>query len=491
MNTAPTQATPAVSSDKSTGQEMSLIEMLTVLRRGSGVILLIASATAFLSLSYSYFKPVSFESEAAFLPPSEADIQHFKMPTSLLNSDDVRGSEGVTVDSVYALFQRNLESHHVRRQVFSDLKVHQRYQDAGAPDITVEDAYASFYDRFSFSMPELQPEVRLVSPAVTLAVTANDGAFARKVAEQLSQRAIAETIATLFSNIKTNVLSKREEIESDISTLRAGALENRLYEISRLEDADKVAISEIEDKIKIARLSASRAKENSITTLTESVSKARLSASRAKENSITALTESASKARDLNLKDPLSAKLDKISQAAESSASIITNGDAKAGSEYSRGYIALEAESAILKARENDDAFIPSLVALEAELAILRARKDDDPFIPSLVGLLAQLEALSYNRVLDQLRERVNDDPYIPSLFAKQSKLTDLNAITYENESSSVVTVDRPPSLPTHPTGLSRMMVAIIGLLAGCFVGMFYVLVKHAAQDVPRPGASV
>jgi chain length determinant protein (polysaccharide antigen chain regulator) len=445
MNTDPLKVNP-VSHGESGNQEMSLIEMLTVLRRGSRVILLIASATAFLSFSYSFSKPASFKSKAVFLPPSEADIQHFKMPISLLNSDDVRGGEGVTVDSVYALFQRHLESHHARRQVFSDLKVHQRYQDEGNPDITVEDAYASFYDSFSLSMPELLPELRLVSPVVTLAVTANDGAFARKVGEQLSQQAIVETTATLFSNIKTNVVIKREEIESEISTLRAGALEARLYEISRLEDAEKVAIFKIKDKIKIARLSASRAKENSIT----------------------ALTESALTARDLNLKDPLSAKLDKISQADKSSASIITNGDAKGGSAYSRGYVALEAELAILKARENDD-----------------------PFIPSLVGLLAQLEALSYNRALDQLRERVNDDPYIPSLFAKQSKLTDLNAITYENESSRVVTVDRPSSLSTEPTGPSRMMMAIIGLLAGCFVGMFCVLVKHAAQDVQRPSASV
>lgn len=441
MNTDPMKVN-TVSREKSADQEISLIEMMIVLRQGSKPILLLAILTTFIFLFYSYIKPLSFKSTASFLPPSEADIQHFKMPTSLLDRDDVAGLESVTADSVYAMFQRHLESHYVRRQVFSDLKVHQRFKDAGIAEMTAVAAYAYFSDGISFSMPESNPELKLISPAVTLNVTASDGTFARKVSELLSQLAITETMATLYSNIRTNVVSKRELVESEISVLRSGALQERLFEISRLEDSQALAISKIKDEIGMARLSAVLSKENSIAVL----------------------TEAALMARNLKLEDPLSAKLDKIGENRGPSTSVITNAEHDSDQLYTRGYL-----------------------ALEAELDILKDREDDDPFIPSLPALLAQLEALSYNRVLDQLKDRDNDDPYIPSFFAKQSELTDLDEITYESESSKVATVDLPASLPTIPTGLSRIIMAIIGLLTGCFMGIFYVLIKHAAQDMERP----
>ncbi|MDG2310071.1 MAG: Wzz/FepE/Etk N-terminal domain-containing protein [Planctomycetota bacterium] len=375
MNTDPMTVNP-VSYNESAGQEISLIEMMTVLREGSKIIALMAIVMALIFLSYFSIMPSSFESEAVFLPPNEADIRHFKMPTSLLNEDDMVGVKEVTVDTVYSMFQRQLESQHVRRQVFTELKLHERFQSEVGPDISIEKAYAFFSDSFSFNFPSKE-ESAMASPKVLLAVTASDGAFAHKVSERLLQLAIKETISMFFSNIQVNVARQKARIEADIKSLRDGARRNRLDKISRLKEYAGIA-------------------------------------------------------HVLGMKEPLLYKGGEQDEVRQS----ITDSAADMGEMYNRGYAALEATLSVLASRENDD-------------------------------------------------------PFIDTLFELQSKLIVLDAITYENELSAVVTVDVPASLPIEPTGLSGMLMAIIGLLVGCFVGVFYVLIKHAAQDVQRPSSSV
>ena len=381
MNTDPLKVNP-VSHDQSAGEEISLIEMMTILRQGSRSILLMAIATALIFFSYSSVIPSSFESEALFLPPYESDIQHFKMPSSLLNSDDIVGVKAVTVDSVYAMFQRHLESHRVRRQAFSDLKMHERIQSEVDPDIDVEEAYTFFSDSISVALPS-EDESAMPSPKVSLIVTASDGAFARKVSERLSQLAIEETVSMFFSSIRANVASQKVRIEAEIKSSREVALQSRLDKISRLKEYAGIA-------------------------------------------------------HILEMKDPLLYKDGELYKGGEQDEGrqSITDSAADMGEMYNRGYAALEATSFVLASRE-----------------------DDDPFI----------------EILSEL----------------QSKLTVLDEITYESELSAVVTVDMPASLPIAPAGLSRILMAIIGLLAGCFVGVFYVLIKHAAQDVQRPSSPV
>ena len=381
MNTDPLKVNP-VSHDQSAGEEISLIEMMTILRQGSRSILLMAIATALIFFSYSSVIPSSFESEALFLPPYESDIQHFKMPSSLLNSDDMVGVKEVTVDSVYSMFQRHLESHRVRRQAFSDLKMHERIQSEVDPDIDVEEAFIFFSDSISVTLPS-EDESAMPSPKVSLIVTASDGAFARKVSERLSQLAIEETVSMFLSSIRANVASQKVRIEAEIKSSREVALQSRLDKIARLKEYAGIA-------------------------------------------------------HILEMKDPLLYKDGELYKGGEQDEGrqSITDSAADMGEMYNRGYAALEATSFVLASRE-----------------------DDDPFI----------------EILSEL----------------QSKLTVLDEITYESELSAVVTVDMPASLPIAPAGLSRILMAIIGLLAGCFVGVFYVLIKHAAQDVQRPSSPV
>jgi LPS O-antigen subunit length determinant protein (WzzB/FepE family) len=375
MNTDPMKVNP-VSHYQSAGQEISLIEMMTILRQGSRSILLMAIATALIFFSYSSVIPSSFESEALFLPPNGSDIQHFKMPSSLLNRDDMVGVKDVTVDSVYSMFQRHLESHRVRRRAFSDLKMHERIQSEVDPDIGVEEAYTFFSDSISVALPS-EEESAMPSPQVSLIVTASDGAFARKVSERLSQLAIEETVSMFLSSIRANVASQKVKIESEIRSSREVARQSRLDKIARLKEYAGIA-------------------------------------------------------HILEMKDPLLYKGGEQDEGRQS----ITDSAADMGEMYNRGYAALEATSFVLASRE-----------------------DDDPFI----------------EILSEL----------------QSKLTVLNAITYASESSAVVTIDMPASLPIRPTGLSGVLMAIIGLLAGCFVSVFYVLLNHSVQGGQRPSSSV
>ena len=370
-------ATEEDSHVSATEEEMSLIEMMTVLRHGSRSILLMAIATALIFFSYSSVMPSSFESESLFLPPTESDIQHFKMPLSLLNSNDMVGVKTVTIDSVYSMFQRHLESHSVRRQVFSDLKIHQHLQSKSNSEIIVEEAYELFSDSLSFDFPS-GIELDMASPKVSLDVTASDGALARKVSERLSQLAIEKTIGMLFSDIRVKVESQRIRLEDMINDLRDDASKNRLNKMSRLKEYAGIA-------------------------------------------------------HILEMKDPLiygageGVQQDKVRKP-------ITYSAYDMGEMYNRGY-----------------------AAIEATISVLESRVDDDPFIDDLLEL--------------------------------QSKITVLDRITYVSDSGAVVTVDMSASLPIDPM-ISRALMVILGLLVGCFVGVFYVLIKHAARDVQRPISS-
>jgi len=97
---------------------------------------------------------------------------------------------------------------------------------------------------------------------------------------------------------------------------------------------------------------------------------------------------------------------------------------------------------------QGETAYLRGAKALEAEIAILDARDDNDPYIEGLPELQQQLAVL----------EKVNVMP----------------------EHLTVATVDSLAVPPVKPIKPEKKLIAAVGLLLGLMISVFWVLVRHA-----------
>jgi len=192
--------------------------------------------------------------------------------------------------------------------------------------------------------------------------------------------------------------------------LRVKTKNNRLDNISRIENDDQLKIAKLNDQIELLRVKAEKDRLNKIQRLTDAILIA----------------------GELGIIDNNFKKVDS-SRGSDSSIIIeIDKGSQKFPEWYLYGKKALSKEVSILKNRINDDPYIKELVGLQNQIETISNNKDllnlknrinDDPYIKELVGLQNQIEVISNDKDLLDLKNRTNDDPYVPEIITLQNEL--------------------------------------------------------------------
>ncbi|MDX1722552.1 MAG: LPS O-antigen chain length determinant protein WzzB [Pseudomonas sp.] len=209
--------------------EIDLVELFYGLWTQKWLIVLITLVFAAGAASYAFFSKPVYEVRAAVLPPSLSDIASFNLGRT---GED--GLKPFSVDDVYAVFTRNLQSEKSKRQFFRDVYLPSLNdaQHSGSQD----GLYSAFGGRFSVkSLDKNQPE------RYSIVVEHNNPELASNWAKQYIDQVAERSLDEMLQNSERELAVQARNIEQQIKSERASAKARRNDRTRQLQEALTVA----------------------------------------------------------------------------------------------------------------------------------------------------------------------------------------------------------------------------------------------------------
>ena len=225
--------------------EISLFDIWQVLVKQKKTIFSVASIVTIAAILYALSLTPSYKTTAVFLPPDSNDIQAL----------NIKNVSGVNISTVYAVFRENLGSIALRRTLFEQMKLVDQLVAERDETTNVNEIFNQFNTKINLIIPDVK-ENEYILPTTTLSLEERDPVLIAEIINHLAEAAEQATIIQLISDIKAKVNGHIEEIKIEIELLRDKTKKQRRDEIERLEIADLLERSKIEDKIKTLRDSA-------------------------------------------------------------------------------------------------------------------------------------------------------------------------------------------------------------------------------------------
>ncbi|MGO2451789.1 GNVR domain-containing protein [Pseudomonas taetrolens] len=118
--------------------------------------------------------------------------------------------------------------------------------------------------------------------------------------------------------------------------------------------------------------------------------------------------------------------------------------------------------------------------ALEAERTALQNRKTDDFTEARIAKIAHELQLLQSNREVEVLKQRQNEDLFLSGVQPLRAEVVRLgNVGSLDTSNIKLVAVDRMALEPMEPIKPKKVLVVVLGLLLGGFLGVLIALVRH------------
>lgn len=376
-------------------------------------------------------KPNVYETSIEIIPPELKDITQLNIVH--VGVDAVEIDAAVNVDTVYTNFVSRLMStkNHLVLVRQSNLK---EYFDA-ENNLGDLDVLQNFNEQLSITLPvDLNNQSLLENPhAIKIAFKSNRAAISYDVINTLINIINEDAKVTLKNNLIANLNIKIQ------NNSRLFSFEDKNI---NTEIIAQIALLTEEDNIQRALIL-----EN-IESLTER-------ATRNRNDRIIRLQEAYKIASKLGIKNPITP----INLQSSPEPDTIITLDAKHPIGYWLGTKALLAEISILKARENDAAFITELSNLQRDLRLLEKNQ-------TIIALQAREDNLSFSNKLREIKQ-YNIELHQAVEAVNQAEFDNFQFIL-------------PPILPNTPIEPNRMLIIAIAMILGLFLGLFIALVRHS-----------
>jgi len=402
--------------------EISLADLWGVLVKRRKVLLAVTAVATVGAVLYALLATPVYRAEVVFLPPAASDIQALKVQVQ--NTEDI---ESVSVESVYTMFEQNLNSKPPRQVIFDKMNLLEQFASDKDQDTNNDVIFAEFNQMLSIATPKVKKGETSI-PTITLAMEWEDPVLIAEIINRIAEEVERATKTEVLLDIQAKVSARVIELNQEIKRLRNITKKRRQDEIERLETVDALELENINDKIASLRSKA----------LGERIDR------------LAKLKEASGIAHSLEIKDPIGYKLKKISDATVTKSQILTGISNNAPQLYQRGY-----------------------EALDVEINSLSNRSLEDPFIPELRGLQEKLKLLEHNREVEQLKSRENDDPFIDSLRDKENELARLESINIDPEAVTTARLDRAAYPPDKRIKPNRKLIVVLGFMLGLMLGVF------------------
>ena len=211
-----------------TDDEINLMDLWRILMARKMLIVGITAVVTFGALIYALLAPSIYKAETVFLPPSQHDIH-------ALNVQGVQGVQGVSVDSVYALFKRNLGALSLQKEFFIESGEREAVRAKAGPEATEEQLFTGFSAALAIETDKKDKD------ALRFAVRDSSPDKAAQLANDFSAFAERATIQALILDVQTAVKNRIAVIENNITSKRVIAQQRRMDRVAELKEALQIA----------------------------------------------------------------------------------------------------------------------------------------------------------------------------------------------------------------------------------------------------------
>ena len=395
--------------------EIDLRDLLNAIFKKKIFLLVWCFIITFITLIIAYSSQKSYIAKATFYPPTASSMSDFNNKIY-----------SITKDEVYSCLITNIKSNKIQQDTFEQL-------NKNSKDLS-KNAFKSFSKSISLKQGTKNQKT-LITTETTLSVSNKEPKKAIEATNLLLKNSITATNKKILSLRNHLITEKIKIITQTINILREYAQKERLDTISQLETKDQLQINEINNKIKLLK---NNSEQN-------------------RKDSIVRLEEAYKIAEALGINDPLEHKLSTISKAATNIKSNITTDISV----------------------EKSDLYAIGTDALEAKIEALKTRKNMLPFISGLLQLKTQLIKIQNNEVIAQLKARTNDDPFIPELRSLEKDISVLDLLKDKSMGEFTPLSNELLAYDVRSGKPRKLYILLAGMLVALISGIGIVLTQH------------
>lgn len=240
MNFDKENISPATYRAQLSEDEISLVDIFSLLFRRKKLILSITTVVFIIGLFYAFTQKRVYQVETILLPPSFENIQGL----NVLNDSNYDGNltssnddNNLTSSNVFATFIHNLNSRKMRHKFFDKHKILDALSEHSKVALSKKDINGIF-ESFSKSL-SVKEDKKAGIVRVSLVGAKNEliGSWLDDFITMTSK----ETIKQLVTNVQLNINSKVESININISSKRTTYKQRREDQLARLKEAYQIA----------------------------------------------------------------------------------------------------------------------------------------------------------------------------------------------------------------------------------------------------------
>ncbi|NNA67541.1 Wzz/FepE/Etk N-terminal domain-containing protein [Pseudomonas gessardii] len=383
----------------------------------------------------------------AFLTPPQYEVSSVLRPAAINELDALNRSEIYTLPPGDALIRvgASLESYDTRLGFFrSNQKLFKAFEQPGR---TLEQSFEEF-NRNSIELILPDPKkANSLSAYIKLEMSYPKGVDGVAILNGFIDYAIATEREQIAADLDVIVKNRLNELKGKIDAARSSYEVDKEARIASLRETDSLRRAQLQDELKALRAQLKTGRTDRVAQLNEAIGIA----------------------KSLGIRKP-------------STPSALGESD-RSGS------------SSVMRTEINNQQiplYFMGVEALEAERTALMQRKSDDFTEGRIAQIAKELQLLQSNREIEVLNRRENEDLFLAGVQPVRAEEARLRNLSIDMSRLKLVTIDKQALEPLRPVKPRKVLIILLGLVLGGFIGAFIVAIRHLVKTrQPQPQSVV
>ncbi|MFP3494796.1 Wzz/FepE/Etk N-terminal domain-containing protein [Pseudomonas sp. SIMBA_059] len=407
------RAPPVSSSD-----EIDVVALFRTMWRQKILIILVAAGGALVAAAY------------AFTVTPVYQVSSVLRPAAINELDALNRSEVYSLPPSAALLRvgASLESYETRLGFFRENQ--NLFQAFVRPGRTLEQSFEEFNrDSITLTLPDAI-KAGAMGAFIKLDMSYPKGVDGVSILNNFVTYAITNERKQIAADMNVIVKNRLNELSGKLEAARSSYLNDKQIKIASLQEVDNLRRAQLTDELKALREQLKTQRNDRVAQLNEAIGIA----------------------RSLGIEKPTTPT---------SLGDLGRQGGSVMRTEINNQQIPL---------------YFMGVDALQAERAALMARKSDD-FTEGRVSQIAkELELLKLNRQVEVLNQRKNEDVFLAGVEPLRAEIARLKNLNINLDSLKLVVVDQQALEPLRPMKPKKILIILLGLIAGGILGSAIVL---------------
>lgn len=370
----------------------------------------------------------------AVVTPKQYEVSSVLRPAAINELDALNRSEVYKLPPSEALVKvgAQLDSYGARLAFFKSHK--DLFNAYLRPGLSVEQSFENFNNSgISLSVPDAKA-AESPNSAIRLELQYPSNVDGVAILNGLVDYAIAAQREQVGADLKVIVNNRLTELKGKIDAARANYDTEKESKIAVLLEADRLKRARLQDELKGLRLQMKIERTDRLAELAEAISIA----------------------KSMGINQPTTPSSMADATRAGSSQVVRT--------EISNQKIPL---------------YFLGTEALEAERNALQKRTSDDFTSGRIAEIGKELQLLDTNREVEILQKRGNEDIFLRDVEPLRTEIARLRSLNIDMSNLQLVTIDRRAQEPLGPVKPKKLVILVLSLVAGAFVGVLIALIRH------------